>query len=247
MSRRDLDRANVNSIGDQLRVLRAGHLFLGQMNQHKRKVNPSALGVNPYNLATLHALQLPDRARAATVLRATVRAGGVTGELTPKLFGVTPATGEIGVAPNGDIVVLAADAITDMDVTYVSERGDVMGNVQADSSLPFYSLGLFLPVVAGVMTLPTSGWGARGNLLLLEAEAVSATVTGKKIILVPGAAPATGQARLNVAKTQVLFNSGTDVVTRARVKLLIAPRTVAEGNSLPDDLQVVLNETDTYL
>lgn len=247
MSRRDLDRANPITIADQLRLLRLGHLFLGQMNQHKRKVNPSALGVNAYNLATLHALQLPDRARAVSVVRATVRAGGVTGELTPVAFGVTPTTGQIAVAPNGDIVVLASDAITDMDVTYVSERGDVMGTVQADASLPFYSLGLYFPVVSNVLTLPTSGWGARGNLLLLEAEAINATATGKKIPLIPGAgAPAAGQARLNLAKTTVTF-AGADAVTRARVKLLIAARVVADGNNMPDDLQVQLNETDTYL
>lgn len=246
MSRRDFDRANNNTLADQLRAMRAGHLFLGQMNQHKRRVNPTALGVGSYTLGTLHALQLPDRARAAAVLRATVRAGGVTGELTPVAYGATPATTQIAVAPNGDIVVLAADAITDMDVTYVSERGDVMGNVQADASLPFYSLGLFFPVVSNVLTLPTSGWGARGNILLLEAEAINATATGKKIVLVPGAgAPAAGQARLNIAKSTVTF-AGADAVTRARIKLLIAARTVSDGINPADDLQVQLSETDTF-
>ncbi len=247
MSRRDLDRANPITLADQLRSLRLGHLFLGQMIQHKRKVNPSALGVSPYALATLHALQLPDRARASAVLRATVRAGGVTGELTPAAYGATPTTGQIAVSPNGDIVVLASDAITDMDVTYVSERGDVMGNVQADPSLPFYTLGFYMPVVSNVLTLPTSGWGARGNLFLLEAEAIQATSTGKKIVVVPGnGATTAGQAKLNLAKTTVIFN-GTDAVTRARLKLLIAPRVVADGVNTADDLQVQLSEVDTFL
>ncbi len=247
MSRRDLDRAQTTTLADQMRAMRAGHLFLGQMNQHKRRVNPTALGVGSYTLATLHAFQLPDRARASSVVRATVRAGGVTGELTPAAFGATPTTGQIAVAPNGDIVTLAADAITDMDVTYVSERGDVMGNVQTDSSLPFYTLGLFFPVVSNVLTLPTSGWGARGNLILLEAEAVNATSTGKKIVVVPGnGATTAGQAKLNIAKSTVIFN-GTDAVTRARVKLLIAPRvTSTDPNNPADDLQVVLDETDDF-
>lgn len=224
MSRSDLNRANPNTLADQLKSLKAGNLFLGQMVQHKRKLNPSSLGVSGYNLATLHALQLPAFSRASSVIRATVRAGGVTGELTPAAFGATPTTGQIAVAPNGDIVVLAADAITDLDVTYIPERGDV--------------IEVFFPVVAGVMTLPTSGWATRGVVALLEAEGLAGTVTGKKIVLVPGTAPATTQARLNVAKTQVLFNSATDALTRARVKLLIGQA---------DDLQTVLDETDDVL
>jgi hypothetical protein len=98
-------------------------------------------------------------------------------------------------------------------VNYVPEDGEVI-------ALPD------LPAPAGVLTLPS--WiTARGVILLLEAEAITATITGRKIVLVPGAAPATLQARLNVAKSTVIFNSATDVVTSARVTLLVA-RPVAQ-------------------
>lgn len=223
MSRQSLNRANINTLSSQLSALKLGNVMLGQLNQSLRKVNPSTLGTSGYTLATLHALRVPDNARGASILRATVRAGGVTGELTPVAYGTTPATTQIAVAPNGDIVVLAADAITDLDVVYASERGDV--------------LQTYLPVVSNVLTLPTAGPWARGVVLLLEAEAVTATSAGAKIILVPGAgAPAAGQARLNVAKTTVTF-AGADAVTRARVKALVVPPAA-------EQLQANLDETD---
>lgn len=225
MSRNDLNRANPNTLADQAQSLKLGNLLLGQLVQSKRKLNPSVLGVGSYNLATLHALQQPDWARASSIVRATVRAGGVTGELTPVAYGATPATTQIAVGPNGEIVVLAADAITDMDVTYIPERGDVLNAV--------------FPAVAHVITLPTgAAWFARGVVLLLEVEALVGTATGKKIVLVPGAgAPAAGQARLNVAKSTITF-AAADAVTRARVKLLVGQAA---------DLQTVLNETDSSL
>ncbi len=227
MSRSDLNRAPAGSIPDQLRVLKLGDLLLGQMVQSKRKLNPSALGVNPSTLGTLHALQLGNNARAASVLRATVRAGGVTGELTPVAYGTTPTTGQIAVAPNGDIVVLAADAITDMDVVYAPERGEVMSPV--------------FPVVSNVLTLPSSApWMANGVVLLLAATALNGTSVGSKIVLAPGAgAPAAGQARLNIAKNTITF-AVADAVTRAQVTLLLGVTPAA-------DLQAVLDETDDYV
>lgn len=229
MSRSDLNRANPNTLADQARALRLGDLLLGQMVQVKRKLNPSTLGVGSYTLGTLHALQLGERSRAITVSRAVVRAGGVTGELTPAAFGATPTTGQIAVAPNGDIVVLASDAITDMDVWYLPNRGDVVGTDDKPS---------YFPVVSNVLTLPTTGYWTRGVDTLLEVEAITGTSTGKKIVLVPGAgAPSAGQARLNLAKTTITFASA-DAVTRARVKVLI-------GTEF--DLQSVLDETDDYV
>lgn len=226
MSRTDLNKNDINTLADQLRTLKMGDLFLGQMNQTKRKLNPSALGVGSYTLGTLHAMQLPNRARAAVIHRAIVRAGGVTGELAPQAYGTTPATGQIAVAPNGDIVVLAADAITDLDIVYASERGE--------------DINVTFPVVSNVLTFPTAGQWARGISLLLEAEAITGTATGKKIVLVPGAgAPSAGQARLNIAKSTVTFASA-DAVTRARVRVLLAV-------TLSADLQTALDETDDFV
>lgn len=200
------DRANPNTLADFWRAIALGSLLQGQMPQVRRKLNPDALGTSPNNLATLDAIELPASGKAHTIFRATVRAGGVTGELTPVAYGTTPAAGQIAVAPNGDIVVLAADAITDLDVVYMPERGDVIESV--------------FPVSANVITLPTSITD-RGVVLLADVEALEGTATGRKIVLVPGAgAPAAGQARLNIAKSTVTF-AGADAVTRARVTLVV--------------------------
>lgn len=207
--RDSLNRTNPNSINDALRKIRFGDFLMGQTIQARRAVNMDLQGVSAYNVATLDTLVLPDLSKAALILRATSRAGGVTGELTIVAYGTTPTAGQIAVAPNGNIVTLGSDAVTDLDIVYAPERGDVIDAV--------------FPVVSGVLTLPTTGAYARKPILLLEAEGIEGSVLGKKIVLTPGTTPATLQARLNVAKTQVLFNSGTDALTRARVKMLVAP------------------------
>lgn len=198
-------------VGDLLRAIAAGDLFLGQMNQFRRSIDMTAAAQtnDGYNVSTLSPIIMRSSniPPAASIIRASVRAGGVTGELTVDAYGTTPGTGHIAVAPNGSIVVLSSDAITNMDVVYVAERGLVVEYTG--------------PVASGVLTLPASIIG-NGVVLLLEAEGLAGTITGKKVVLVPGTGPATLQARLAVAKTSVNFNSGTDALTRARVKLLIA-------------------------
>jgi len=198
-------------VGDLLRAIACGDLFLGQLNQFRRAVDMTAAAQtnDGYNVATLSPIVMRSSniPPAAAIIRATVRAGGVTGELTVDAYGTTPATGHIAVAPNGSIVTLTTDAITNLDLVYVAERGLVIEYTG--------------PVSSGSMALPASIIGA-GVVLLLEAEGLAGSVTGKKIVLVPGTSPATTQARLAVAKTSVNFNSGTDALTRARVKLLIA-------------------------
>lgn len=201
-----LDNANPNTIADKFRTIKIGSV-LRAVATFLRKKDPAA---SPYQLATLEALTLPDDAKASTIDRAYSRAGGVTGELTVVAYGVTPATGEIAVAPNGDVVVLAADAITSLDVTYQPEKQDIY---EAE-----------LEVAANVLTIPAP-FTDQGVINLLEAEATTGTATGKKIVLVPGGgAPAAGQARLNVAKTTVTF-AVADAVTKARVKFSTVPAT----------------------
>jgi len=203
------DRANPDTLADFARLIALGSLLQGQVNQVRRKVDMDAAGTNPNNLATLDALDLPASGKACSIVRATVRAGGVTGELTPVAYGTTPATTQIAVGPNGDIVTLAADAITDMDVVYVPERGDVIETV-----FPVTSDAIDLAVIAPAIP-------ARGIVLLADVEALEGTATGRKIVLAPGAgAPAAGQARLDVAKDTITF-AAADAVTRARVVLVV--------------------------
>lgn len=217
-----LNLAKVDTITDLLRKIAIGFILRTQLTQVLRRKDPAATS---YNLATVEAVGVVPRAPAAVVNRATSIVGTVTGELTPVAFGVTPATGQIGVAPNGDVVVLAADAITSLDVVYTPERGEVFE--------------VTLPVATHVLTLP-SVVTTRGVVLLLEAEALVGTVTGKKIVLVPAAsAPATGQAKLNIAKTTVTFATA-DAVTSARVKVWICA-------SSSNDLDTILESTSAIL
>lgn len=207
-----LNYPDVAKVGDLLRAIAFGDLILGQMNQVRRSVDMTAQVASGYNLATMQAIVMAtsNLPPACTVLRATARAGGVTGELTSVGYGVSPTTGQIAVAPNGSIVTLASDAITNVDVSYTPERGQVI-----EYTGP-------VPSATGVMALPTSIIG-NGIVLLLEAEVLTGAVVGKKIVLVPGGTgPATLNARLAVAKTTVNFNQATDLPTRARVKFLVS-------------------------
>lgn len=201
-----LNRANPNSLADEFRSLGLGDLLAGQLPQVVRGTNQVTNGTSPYNVATTQSYVPEGHSAASSIQRATARAGAVTGELSVVAYGTTPATTQIAVAPNGSIVTLAADAITDLDINYLPERGDVIEAV--------------FGVTSNAIAL-SSVLNGKKAILLLEAEAVAGTTIGKKIVLVPGAAPATGQARINVAKDQVLFATA-DAVTRARVKLLVS-------------------------
>lgn len=204
--REALSRANPNALADHFRNLDIGQILSAGIPVYRRKFSFVAGGTSARHVATLQHMALDPKAKATSILRATVRAGGVTGELTPVAFGATPATTQIGVAPNGDIVALAADAITDVDVVYVGDKTD--------------SVELVLPVnpATGVALIP-SKYTALGIVLLHSANATVGTVTGEKRVLVPGAVnPATPQVRLDVAKTQVQFTVA-DAVSRATVVL----------------------------
>lgn len=201
-----MDLANPNVISDGFRILEIGSVLRALPTFLRRKASAADAGV----LATLLSLVLPDDAKGLNILRAYARAGtGTLGELAVQTYGTTPAAGQIAVAPNGDIVTLAADAYTDIDVVYQPDKYDIAE--------------VTLPVATHVLTLPTQ-LTARGAILLLDATATVGTSTGRKIILVPGAgAPAAGQARLNLAKTTVTF-AAADAVTQATVKVAIVAR-----------------------
>lgn len=190
-----------------LGLLGFGRVMRQQVAQWQFTKVPALSG---YQLATLHEITLPENAKAAVIHRVVARVGGVTGEFTGVGYGVAPATTQFAVAPNGDVVILAADAVTEADVYYTPIGQEV---VEFTTQAP----------VAGVFTIPSS-LGGRKVISLIEAEVLAGAVTGKCKVLVPAAGlPATTQARLNIAKTQVQFNTATDVPTSVRVKLGIAP------------------------
>lgn len=204
-----INRGNTQAWAAAMQALGFGDMIRA-LPTYLRKKNPNAAGTNAYNLATLHVLVLPEDAKAHSIERTTVRAGGATGEFTAQAYGATPATTQVAVTPSGDIAFLAADAITDADLCYIPEKGDV-----AELTLS--------ATAANEITLPTP-WTTQGVVLLTEVEVTKGTATGKKIILVPNNAnPAAGRANLDIAKGKVLFQA-TDAVTEARLKVVLASK-----------------------
>ncbi len=203
-----LNSANPQDTFDALRQLGFGDMIRCLPTQLRKKAAVAG-GTANYNLATVCVYVLPVDAKAASIARCVTRAGSAgVGEMAPQTYGTTPATTQCAVTPCGDLAFVLGDLPTDFDCLYTPEKGDVVE--------------LTLDCTASVATLPAQ-YTARGVAMLIEAEALAGSVTGKKIILVPGAGgPATTQARLNLAKSTVTFNNGTDAVTRARVKFLVA-------------------------
>jgi hypothetical protein len=220
-----LNSANPNHLASLLQDFKFGDM-LRALPVYLRNQAPAAGTVATGNLTTLDVIKLPNDAKACTILRASVRAGGSVGEFTPQAYGATPTTTQVAVTPCGDIAFLnATDAVTDADVVYVPEKGEVI-EVTGD-------------LATGVLSLP-SYITDRGVIMLLEAEITAGTVTGGKRILVPLAGggaglPATICAQLTSNKTTVSFNNATDAGTAARVKLLVAFADANEANAKFDE------------
>ena len=108
------DTAKPETIADLLRVIAFGDVLRDQLPQVLRKQAPAA---DAAQLGTLQSFGCPAKgAPAASILRARAWRGTTTpAELTVEPYGTTPASGQIAVAPNGDLVVLASDAWLDVD------------------------------------------------------------------------------------------------------------------------------------
>jgi len=120
-------------------------------------------------------IALAEADRALFASSAYVAAGASTGVFAPSAVGVAPAAGQVGVSPTGELVFNAADAVTDAEVTYTT--------IDADDPVDLQNL----PVVAGVLTLPSSLRAA----LILSAQDV--TIPDTPVTLTPlfrGATPA---------------------------------------------------------
>lgn len=237
-----LDVADPNTLSSAFAALKVGTV-LRRMKVALRRQNPFAAPGNYYAgivgaggaaAATYHVITLPDDAKAMSVdigdmsttngaayvrsQDASETTGG-TGAYTFKApSGTTPTTGTVGVSPSGDIVFLATDAVNDVDLVYSVCVQDVVE--------------LVLNVVpgTGVCAIPTSiapagpgKAGLGGVLMLMEAESLAGTLVQKMHVLTPAAgAPATTNARLDVAKANVQF-AVADAVTSCRVKLGVVP------------------------
>lgn len=216
-----VNRANPQAVADELRKLEFGTVLRAQVPQCLYKAAPAASSAQ---LATLQAFVLPNNGKAVTILSAYGRAGGVTsGYLTIKDNGVTPGSGEIAVAPNGDIVVLAADAWTNVDIVYIPQMGE--------------EITISLPVVSNDLTIPAT-YVSQGVLKLVSATSTAGTLTGALIVLADSAsAPATTKALLDLGHAKVKF-AVADAVTAATVVLSLAP---ASGGTA-----VLLDAAETF-
>ena len=215
--REALNRADPNTLADLFRALRLGDM----LRTETVALRSVAATLQPQQIATVAAVVLPEDAKAASIVRCTVKASGVTnGEFAIQLYGTTPTTRQVAVAPNGDIAFLNADAVTSADVVYIPEIGDVLGAL-TNTKLGVTSLTLAVVPSTGVAVLPAALQGSA--ILLMRAVATVAT-TGQgtdRIIVVPGTVPATTlQANLNLAKTQVQFEIA-DAVSQAVVDVLV--------------------------
>ena len=163
--------------------------------------------------------QLPDDAKCLSIVRAVPVAG--TGTLIDLVIdlppanvtsfatgGTGPGAGHIGVSPSGDIVANATDAWTSLDVTYIPDHNDCIEYA-----------ALSVVAASGICALPVAAT-TQGVVMLMEAESLAGTVTGKFAILPPSASNpgATKQCNLTAIKTGVLFKA-SDAVTSARIKL----------------------------
>ena len=204
------NRCDPNSLPDLFRAIGLGQFLAGQVPQCLRNVVPAA-DTNGSQLATLQSLNLPNTSKATKLMRVYARSatggGGTVGELSIQSANATPLTGQVAVAPNGDVVVLAADKWLNLDVEYLPARGDVVTLTNQG-------------VTSNAFVIPPQ-YTAVGVVYLLSCAAVTGTTVGNCIVVAPGSSPGTThQANLNAAKTSVQFYS-VDAVTSCTVTLLV--------------------------
>lgn len=199
--------SRLSQLADLLREFNFGDILRALPSFIRRSGTVASPYVTVASLATVSQAQ---EAAAAAITSAYARAGaGTPGPLIVDAPSSTaPAAGHVVVMPNGSIVTATADAWTDLDVTYLVEKGEIFeytGSVVA---------------ATGVMALPTSAI-TQGVVILLEAESLAGGLISKMHVIEPAAAAvATTKSALKTSKDQVWF-AIADAVTSARVKLLL--------------------------
>lgn len=149
---------------------------------------------------------LPTNAKAATILRCFVRAGGVSGYFTPIAGEAPPATTQVAISPGGDLLFLAADAVTSAEVIYLAEEGEVITERMTVAA----SAGLFAQ--------------GRRAARVLSATVVAGVTPG--VVLVPDdrtTAAGAGEVCLTLLGTGVVFNAGNVVAGTVDVTYIAQP------------------------
>jgi len=192
-----MDRGDANSLPGQFSVVDIGSVLQCQVPLPLYGAVPK-LADRTISAAAYDAIKLPNEAKAQMIMSAYARSGtGTKGQMTIAALGALPTAGQIGIAPNGDIITLGSDAYTAIDLVYAPQRMD--------------SLQVTLPVASNAVAIPTPFKAMQ----LLSVDATVGTSGGAKTVEYPSASAATaGCARLDLAKANVKFN-GTDAITSA--------------------------------
>jgi hypothetical protein len=190
-----LNEASPGKLPSAMQSLAVGRAFVGT----PRMIRDATVAAAPADT-----IVLPNAARAAYLFGGYARAGGTTGLLTAIQAGV-PAVTQISITPDGNLVMAAADAVTDAEAYYVAHEGDLVVETGVD-------------VVAGVLT-PAF---ARSAVCLIEATVVTGVIPGAKAITARGGAPAAGNAAIGDLGT-ILFNAADIVNGTATVTYIAYP------------------------
>ncbi len=174
-----LNQANPNKIDTGLQVLPLGDA-MNLLPKRFRGVPVAATDI----------LVLPNNAKCAVLLGGFILSGAVTGQIIPQQPNAVVGT-TLFAAPNaaGDILLLAADAPTLVEVTYITDDG-VLIEAQTVAVL-----------ASGVAQLPN---GVKANRLI-SCTQVGGTVAGDKTIMPRGTAPATTEAEVSATGTITLL------------------------------------------
>ena len=229
--RQALNVGSSQTFHDASLQMRFGNVLRKHLKVDLRMKTPA---VDAAVLSTLAVFPMDPEAPASTILRGYARVAGQGGgtpvELAVQALYTTPQTGQVAIAPNGKIVILAADKYSSVDVEYMPADGAqvILKNC---------------PVTSNAYALPTAVT-SRGVVYLVDANATAAGVTGRKNIESPSgsAASATNKARLDLAKTSVKF-AAADAVTLCDLTLYIGNVSDTEDNT---DLDALL-QSDSNL
>lgn len=159
---------------------------------------------------TSHVLTLPNQYKASMILKAYSRAGSTTGELA-YVTGGAPTTGQISTTPTGDIICATADAVTSLEVDYMTFDGPLITEL--------------VTVASSVATLNAS----KAAYCLISATVVTGASPGAVTPVARGtASPSSGQAAIQDDPTKVNFNAA-QVVAGTATLVYVAQGGVGNG------------------
>jgi hypothetical protein len=182
------------------------------------EANPTKLGgvLNKAQLGTLLAMipvtrviavsshigVMPDEQKPAAILRCFATAGTTKGYKT--VVEGSPSATQVAINALGNLVFNSADAVSECEVTYLPQEGEIIEEI--------------ITPATGLATL----LGGRRAVQLLEGEVLAGSVPGDCTVVARGGSPSTTQCCLTNAGL-VQFNNATDAPTSVRVKYIACP------------------------